>query len=213
MPLRKEEGAVEEKTDMDVDRERAWALLIEFTQSPSLIKHALAVEAAMRAYARRSGEDEERWGVVGLIHDFDYERYPDMGGDTPQDEWHTYAGAGILRERGWPEEIVLDVLSHADYVGLPRDTPLRQVLYAVDELTGLVAAVALVRPSKSIQDVKVRSVRKKWKDKAFAAGVNRQDVEEGAEALGVELSEHIGIVLQAMQGIAAELELDGRLAG
>ncbi len=198
---------------MDVNRERAWALLTEFTQSPSLIKHALAVEAAMRAYARRFGEDEERWGVVGLIHDFDYERYPDMGGDTPQDEWHTYAGAGILRERGWPQEIVLDVLSHADYVGLPRDTALRKALYAVDELTGLVAAVALVRPSKSILDVKVRSVRKKWKNKTFAAGVNRQDVEEGAEVLGVELSEHIGIVLQAMQGIAAELELDGRLAG
>lgn len=197
---------------MDVNRERAWALLTEYTQSPSLIKHALSVEAAMRAYARHFGEDEERWGVVGLIHDFDYERYPDMGGDKPQKEWHTYAGAGILRERGWPEEIVRDVLSHADYVGQPRDTTLRQALYAVDELTGLVAAVALVRPSKNIQDVKVRSVRKKWKDKAFAAGVNRQDVEEGAEALGVELGEHIGIVLQAMQGIAAELELDGRLA-
>ena len=198
---------------MDVNRERAWALLTEFTQSPSLVKHALAVEAAMRAYARHFGEDEERWGVVGLIHDFDYERHPDMGGDKPQEEWHTYAGAGILRERGWPEEIVLDVLSHADYAGQPRDTILRQALYAVDELTGLVSAVALVRPSKSIQDVKVRSIRKKWKDKAFAAGVNRQDVEEGAEALGVELSEHISIVLQAMQGIAAELELDGRLAG
>ena len=197
---------------MEVNRERAWALLTEFTQSPSLIKHALSVEAAMRAYARHFGEDEERWGVVGLIHDFDYERYPDMGGDKPQEEWHTYAGAGILRERGWPEEIVLDVLSHADYVGVPRDTTLRQALYAVDELTGLVAAVALVRPSKNIQDVKVRSVRKKWRDKAFAAGVNRQDVEEGAEALGVELSEHISIVLQAMQGIAAELELDGQLA-
>ena len=197
---------------MDVNRERAWALLTEFTQSPSLIKHALSVEAAMRAYAQHFGEDEERWGVVGLIHDFDYERYPDMGGDKPQDEWHTYAGARILRERGWPEEIVLDVLSHADYVGVPRDTTLRQALYAVDELTGLVAAVALVRPSKNIEDVKVRSIRKKWKDKAFAAGVNRQDVEEGAEALGVELGEHINIVLQAMQGIAAELELDGRLS-
>jgi putative nucleotidyltransferase with HDIG domain len=197
---------------MDVNRERAWALLTEFTQSPSLIKHGLAVEAAMRAYAQRFGEDKERWGVVGLIHDFDYERYPDMDGDKPQEEWHTYAGAGILRERGWPEEIVLDVLSHADYVGLPRDTTLRQALYAVDELTGLVAAVALVRPSKNIQDVKVRSVRKKWRDKAFAAGVNRQDVEEGAAALGIELSEHIGIVLQAMQSIAADLELDGRLA-
>jgi putative nucleotidyltransferase with HDIG domain len=197
---------------MEITRGQAWDLLTEYTQSPSLIKHALGVEAAMRAYARQFGEDEERWGVIGLVHDFDYERHPDMGGDTPQEEWHTYAGARILRERGWPEEIVLDVLSHADYVGVPRDTQLRKTLYAVDELTGLVAAVALVRPSKSIMDVKVRSVRKKWKDRSFAAAVNRQDIEEGAAALGVELSDHIGTVLQAMQGIAAELELDGRLA-
>jgi predicted hydrolase (HD superfamily) len=135
-----------------------------------------------------------------------------MGGDTPQEEWHTYAGARILRERGWPEEIVGDVLSHADYVGVPRDTRLRKTLYAVDELTGLIAAVALVRPSKSIMDVKVSSVRKKWKDRSFAAAVSRQDIEEGAAALGIELSDHISTVLQAMQGIAAELELDGRLA-
>jgi len=197
---------------MEINREQAWALLTEYTQSPSLIKHALGVEAAMRAYAKKFGEDEERWGVVGLIHDFDYERHPDMGGDKPQEEWHTYAGAAILRERGWPEEIVVDVLSHADYVDVPRDTLLRKTLYAVDELTGLVAAVALVRPSKNIGDVKVRSVRKKWKDRSFAAGVNRQDVEEGAAALDVELSDHISTVLLAMQGIAAELELDGRLA-
>ena len=197
---------------MDINRETAWALLTEFTQSPSLIKHALAVEAAMRAYAKRFGEDEERWGVVGLIHDFDYERYPTMGGDTPQDQWHTYAGARILRERGWPEEIVLDVLSHADYAGQARDTILRKTLYAVDELTGLIHAVALVRPSKSIMDVKGRSVRKKWKDRSFAAAVNRQDIEEGAASLNVELSDHIATVLAAMQGIAADLELDGRLA-
>lgn len=197
---------------MEINREQAWDLLTEYTKSASLIKHALGVEAAMRAYARQFGEDEERWGVVGLIHDFDYERHPDMGGDTPQEEWHTYAGARILRERGWPEEIVLDVLSHADYVGVPRDTRLRKTLYAVDELTGLVAAVALVRPSKSIMDVKVRSVRKKWKDRSFAAAVNRQDIEQGAAALGVELSDHISTVLLAMQGIAPELELDGRLA-
>jgi putative nucleotidyltransferase with HDIG domain len=201
---------------MKANREQAWALLTEYTQSPSLIKHALGVEAAMRAYARRFGEDEERWGVVGLIHDFDYERHPgmpdDAAGDVPQEELHTYAGARILRERGWPEQIVQDVVSHADYMDVPRDTLLRKTLYAVDELTGLVAAVALVRPSKSILDVKVRSVRKKWKDRSFAAGVNRQDVEEGAAALDVELSDHIGIVLTAMQGIAAELELDGRLA-
>jgi putative nucleotidyltransferase with HDIG domain len=197
---------------MDVNRANAWDLLTKFTQSPSLIKHALAVEAAMRAYALRFGEDEERWGVVGLIHDFDYEHYPTMDGDTPRDEWHTFAGARILSERGWPEEIVQDVLSHADYAGQARDTTLRKTLYAVDELTGLIYAVALVRPSKSIMDVKVRSVRKKWRDKSFAAAVNRQDIEEGAAALGVELSEHIATVLEAMQGIAADLELDGRLS-
>ena len=198
---------------MDITREQAWTLLTDYTSSPNLIKHALAVEAAMRAYARRFEQDEERWGVVGLIHDFDYERYPTMDGATPREEWHTYAGARILREQGWPEEIVLDVLSHASYVeGAPRDTLLRKALFAVDELTGLITAVALVRPSKSIMDVKVKSVKKKWKDKAFAAGANREDIQEGAATLGIELSDHIAVVLEAMQGIAAELELDGRLA-
>jgi putative nucleotidyltransferase with HDIG domain len=199
---------------MDITREQAWTLLNEYTKSPNLIKHALAVEASMRAYARHFGEDEARWGLVGLIHDFDYERYPTMDGDTPREEWHTYAGARILREQGWPDEVVQDVLSHASYVeDAPRDTLLRKALYAVDELTGLIVAVALVRPSKSIMDVKLKSVKKKWKDKSFAAGANRQDIEEGAAALGVELSEHIAIVLEALKGIAAELELDGRLAG
>ncbi len=198
---------------MKINREQAWDLLTEYTTSPNLIKHALSVEAAMRAYARRFGADETRWGVVGLIHDFDYERYPTMNGDVPREEWHTYAGARILRERGWPEDVIGDVLSHASYVeGAPRDTPLRKALYAVDELTGLITAVALVRPSKSIMDVKLGSVKKKWKDKSFAAGANRQDIEQGAAALGIELSEHIAVVLKAMQGIAAELELDGRLA-
>ena len=195
-----------------MNRQQAWDLLTEYTASLSLIKHALAVEAAMRAYARHFGEDEERWGVVGLIHDFDYERYPTMDGDVPREAWHTYAGARILRERGWPEEMIRDVLSHADYVGQPRDTRLRQALFAVDELTGLVMAVALVRPSKNIAEVQVSSVRKKWKDRAFAAGVKREDVECGAAGLGVELWEHVGIVLAALQGVAAELELDGRLA-
>ena len=139
---------------MHVNREQAWALLNEFTKGPNLVKHGLAVEAAMRAYARHFGQDEERWGIVGLIHDFDYEQYPMMDGETPREQWHTYAGARILREHGWPEDIVQDVLSHADYVqGAPRDTLLRKALYAVDELTGLVIAVALVRPSKSIMDV------------------------------------------------------------
>lgn len=195
-----------------MNRQDGWNLLTEHTQSSSLIKHALAVEAAMRAYARRFGEDEELWGLVGLIHDFDYEKYPTMDGNVPKDEWHTYAGARILRQRGWPEQIIQDVLSHADYAGVPRETLLRKALFAVDELTGLIIAVALVRPSKSILDVNVSSVRKKWKDKAFAAGVNREDVERGAADLGVELWEHVEIVLEAMKGIAAELELDGRLA-
>jgi len=186
-------------------REEAWQLLTEFTKSPNLIKHALAVEAAMRAYARKLGEDEELWGIVGLIHDFDYERYP-----TAED--HPFRGMEILRERGWPEEIVDAVGSHANYSNIPRDTPMKKALYAVDELTGLIVAVALVRPSKDIRDVKVKSVKKKWKDKSFAAGVNRSDVEEGAALLGVDLWEHVGTVLEAMKGIAAELELDGRLA-
>ncbi|MGQ9585034.1 MAG: HDIG domain-containing metalloprotein [Anaerolineae bacterium] len=186
-------------------REEAWQLLTEFTQSPNLIKHALAVEAAMRAYARKLGEDEELWGIVGLIHDFDYERYP-----TAED--HPFRGMEILRQRGWSEEIVEAIGSHANYANIPWDTPLKKALYAVDELTGLIVAVALVRPSKDIRDVKVKSVKNKWKDRAFAAGVNRGDVEEGAALLGVDLWDHVGTVLEAMQGIAADLELDGRLA-
>ena len=196
-----------------MNRQDAWNLLTEFTKSPNLIKHGLAVEAAMRAYARRFDEDEERWAIAGLVHDYDYERYPTMGGDLPQDQWHTYAGARILRERGWPDDVVQDVLSHASYTDADRDTRLRKALFAVDELTGLVIAVALVRPSKSIMDVKLRSVRKKWKDRAFASGANRTDIEEGAADLGVDLWEHVQIVLDAMKDIAAELELDGRLAG
>lgn len=195
-----------------MNRQDAWELLTEFTQNPSLIKHALAVEAAMRAYARKYGEDEERWGIVGLVHDFDYEKYPTMDGDIPQSEWHTFAGSRILRERGWPEEIVQDVLSHASYAHTARDTRLRKALFAVDELTGLITAVALVRPSRDIRDVQLNSIRKKWKDRAFAAGVNREDVEKGATELEEDLWEHVGTVLEAMQGIAAELELDGRLA-
>jgi putative nucleotidyltransferase with HDIG domain len=196
----------------DMNRQDAWDLLTEYTKSPSLIKHALAVEAAMRAYARRFGEDEERWGIVGLIHDFDYEQYPTMDGAVPQEQWHTYAGARILRERGWPDDIVQDLLSHASYTGAARDTRLRKALFAVDELTGLIIAVTLVRPSKNIADVQLSSVRKKWKDRAFAAGANRDDIERGAADLGVDVWEHVGIVLEAMKGIAAELELDGRLA-
>ncbi len=185
-----------------MDRSQAWDLLCEYTKSENLRKHALAVEAAMRAYARRFGEDEERWAIVGLIHDFDYEKHP-----TLQD--HPAKGAEILRDRGWPEEIVRAVLSHAPHTGTTRDSLMEKALFAVDELTGLIIAVTLVRPSKSIHDVKLKSVRKKWKDKAFAAGVNRTDIEEGTADLGIELSEHIAIVLEAMQGIADELGLAG----
>ena len=192
-----------------MNRQDAWALLTEFSKNPSLVKHGLAVEAAMRAYARRFGEDEQLWGMVGLIHDFDYERFPDMGADTPEDQRHTIAGTRILEERYWPEEIVEAVRSHADYAGVPRDTLLKQTLFAVDELTGLIIAVALVRPSKSLHHVKVKSVRKKWKDKAFAAGVIRTDIELGARELGVDLWVHVQNVIDAMRSVASELGLDG----
>jgi len=186
-------------------REEAWELLNEYTENPSLINHALAVEAGMRAYARRFGEDEEQWGVVGLIHDFEYEKYPDLGPGG-----HPFKGAEILREKGWPEELIRGVQAHApDLTKVTPESNMEKAIYAVDELTGLIVATALVRPSKSLLDVKVRSVKKKWKDKSFAAGVNRGDVEAGAAMLGVELSEHIGVVLQAMQGIAEEMGLAG----
>jgi putative nucleotidyltransferase with HDIG domain len=187
-------------------RDDAWAVLTEFTQDKSLIKHALAVEAAMRAYAHKYGEDEEQWGVVGLIHDFDYERFPTI----PE---HTGEGAKILRARGWPEEIIGAAMSHASYSGIARDTRMAKALYAVDELTGLIMAAALVRPTKDIRDItEIKSIKSKFKDKAFAAGVNRQEVTEGAEALGAALwEEHVPLVLEAMKGIAAEIELDGRL--
>jgi putative nucleotidyltransferase with HDIG domain len=188
-----------------MNREDAWTLLTEFTKSQSLIKHALAVEAAMRAYARRFGEDEEMWGIVGLIHDFDYERYPTV----PQ---HATIGPKILRERGWPEEIARAVQSHASYTGLTREALMEKALFACDELTGLIVAAALVRPTKDIRDItKIKSIKKKWKDRSFAAGVNREEVEEGAAALGVDLwTEHVPLVLEAMKGIAEELGLAGQ---
>jgi putative nucleotidyltransferase with HDIG domain len=187
---------------MEKTRQDAWNLLNEYTHNPNLVKHMLAVEAAMRAYARRFDEDEEKWAILGLLHDFDYERFP---------EEHPQPGARILRERGWPEEIVRGVLSHAaEKTGVERESRMEKALYAVDDLTGLIVAVALVRPSKDIRDVKVRSVRKKWKDQRFAAGAHREAAEEGAEALGIDLWEHVGVVLEAMKGIASELELDGR---
>jgi putative nucleotidyltransferase with HDIG domain len=181
-------------------RNDAWTLLNEYTDNPSLIKHALAVEAVMRAYARKLGEDEESWGIIGLIHDFDYQQ-------NPTEETHLHVGTRILRERGWPEAWVRTVASHADYMGVPRDTPAARVLFAVDELSGFLTACALVRPDRSIADVMAKSVKKKLKDKAFARGVNRDDVRTGAEALGVELTEHIEFVRDAMATISDQLEL------
>ena len=181
-------------------REDAWALLTEFTDNPSLLKHALAVEAAMRAFARRLGEDEEVWGIIGLIHDFDYQQ-------NPTEETHLHVGTRILRDRGWPEDWVLAMASHADYMGIPRDTPVAKTLFAVDELSGFLTACALVRPDRAIAEVKPASVKKKLKDKAFARGVNRDDVRRGAEALGVDLGEHIEFVRDAMAQISDELEL------
>ena len=188
-----------------MNRQEAWDLVCEYTQSPQLRRHMQSVEVAMRAYARHFGEDEDKWGLVGLLHDFDYERYPDVA-----ENGHPNVGAPILREHGLDEESVRAILSHATEVtGVERQSKMELTLFAVDELTGLIAAVALVRPSKDIRDVKVKSVRKKWKAKAFAPGVHREEIEQGAEALGVELNEHIQIVLTAMQEAAAELGLDG----
>lgn len=186
----------------DITRDTALALLNEYTKSDSLIKHALAVEAAMRWYARKYGEDEELWGAIGLLHDFDYERWP----NAPD---HPEQGAAILREKGFPEDFVQAVRSHADYLNLPRERLVEKVLYAVDELTGFITAVTLVRPNKSLAEVEVKSVRKKMKDKAFAAAVSREAIAQGAQELGIDLDEHIGNVIQAMREIAPQLGLAG----
>jgi predicted hydrolase (HD superfamily) len=188
-------------------REETLALVHEYTASDSLRKHMLAVEAAMRAYATRFGEDQERWGLTGLVHDFDYERFPNAA-HSPTEE-HPAEGVRILRARGWPEDILEAILGHGDYTGVPRVTRLAKALYAVDELTGLVTATALVRPSRSVHEVDARSVRKKMKDKAFARGVNREDVISGAADLGVDLDEHIDFVIGAMRGSAEALGLAG----
>jgi len=182
------------------NREEAMALLSEHTQNEALIKHALAVEAAMRHYAKLFGEDEALWGVVGLIHDFDYERHPTL-------EEHPFKGAEILRSKGYDETLVKAVLSHARHTQVPRETRLEKTLFAVDELCGMVTAVALVRPSKKLADVGVSSVKKKLKDKAFARAVNRDDIAEGARELGVDLDTHIGHVVAAMQKISDDLGL------
>jgi putative nucleotidyltransferase with HDIG domain len=189
-------------------REDAWKLLNEYTENQNLVRHMLAVEAAMRAYAAKYGEDEELWGTVGLIHDFDYERYPDLSV-----EGHPVVGARILREQGWPEQIVRAVLAHAgEYTDVPAESLMEKCLVAVDELTGFLVAVALVRPSKDIRDItKISSVKKKWKDRSFAAAVNRAEIEDACEELGVDLwAEHVPLVLEAMKAQASELGLDGQ---
>jgi len=188
-------------------RDDALALMHEYTRSDSLRKHMLSVEAAMRAYAEKNGEDVERWGLAGLIHDFDYERFPNDA-HSPSEE-HPSAGVRILRERGWPEDILDAIMGHALYTNTPRVTPMAKTLFAVDELTGLITATALVRPSKSVHEVEARSVRKKMKDKAFARGVSRDDVVNGAAELGVDLDEHIAFVIAAMQRSADSLGLAG----
>jgi putative nucleotidyltransferase with HDIG domain len=183
-------------------REEAYQLLTEYNQSDSLIKHALAVEGVMRYFARKRGEDEEKWGVIGLVHDLDYEQFP---------EEHCHKSEEILKEKGWPEEYIRAVVSHG--WGLCSEvepqTELEKVLYSIDELTGLVVTTALVRPSKSVMDVKVKSVKKKWKDKRFAAGVDRSIIEKGAEMLGMEISDLIADTIAGMQEVAGEIGLKG----
>src|SRR6195952_625409 len=188
-------------------RAEALALMHGDTASESLRKHMLAVEAAMRAYAAHFGEDPERWGLAGLIHDFDYERFPNATHSATEE--HPAEGVRILRGRGWPEDILEAIMGHAQYSGVPRVTPMAKTLFAVDELTGLITATALVRPSRSVHEVEAKSVRKKMKDKAFAPGVSRDDVIQGAEALGVDLDEHIAFVIGAMQRSASALGLEG----
>lgn len=182
-------------------RDEAWALVTEMTESEALRRHMRSVEAAMRAYASRFGEDEERWGLLGLIHDWDYE-----SGPTP--ELHPNHGIALLRERGWPEDVLQDIASHAEYLNVPRDTPIRKTLYAVDEICGFIIACALVKPDRSLSAVDARTVRKKMKDRAFARGVHREQLVDSAEALGVPFDEHVEFVRDALVPIASELGLN-----
>ena len=183
------------------DRDAAWALLNEYTKSQSLIKHMLSVEAAMRFYARQQNADETLWGITGLLHDFDYERWPNENRDTTG---HPHIGIPILRENAYPEEMIDAILGHASFTNHPRTTPLAKTLFAVDELCGLIMALGYVRPN-NLEGLKPKSVKKKMKDKAFAAGVNREELHQGMEDLGVEPTEHITLVIQAMQSISEEL--------
>jgi len=182
------------------DRPAAWNLLTELTQSESLRKHALAVESCMRAYARKFGADEDLWGIVGLIHDFDYEKYP-----TAQE--HPFKGNEILKERGYSEEVRRAIMSHAEYTGVTRESQMEKTLFACDELAGLITATALVKPGKSLAEVDAKSVRKKMRDKAFARSVSRDDIVQGAQELGIDLDEHIAFCIEAMKGVAGELGL------
>jgi putative nucleotidyltransferase with HDIG domain len=188
-----------------MNREAALQLMQEHTDSPGLRQHMLAVEAAMRAYAVHYGEDPESWGLVGLLHDFDYERYPNAA-HSPNDE-HPCWGVRLLRERGLPEASCRAILGHASYTGVPRDSSLAKALFAVDELCGFLVACALVRPSRSFSDLEVGSVKKKLRDKAFARGVNRDDVQQGAAELGVPLDDHIGFVIRALRPVEGALGL------
>jgi putative nucleotidyltransferase with HDIG domain len=192
-------------------RAEAWDLMTEYTESESLRRHMLAVEAAMRAYAEKFGEDPDRWGLAGLLHDFDYEQHPNPKAEEDPNE-HPLFGARVLEEQGYPEDVIYAIKTHADYLHLPRNSPMDRTLFAVDELTGLITAAALVRPDKSVLNLEARSVRKKMKDKAFARGVNREDVINGAADLGVDLDEHITFVIDAMKGIAPQLGLAGAAA-
>ena len=198
------------------DRSAAWQLLTEYTQSESLRKHALAVEACMRAYARRlqpdSSEAEDKWAVTGLLHDFDYERWPsppDPARGIGEDQAHPFVGSRILAERGYPEDLRRAILSHADYSGVARQTPMEHALFACDELAGFITAATLVRPDKSIHTLEAKSVRKRMKDKAFARAVSRDDIIKGAQELGVDLDQHIAFCIEAMRTIAGELGLAG----
>ncbi len=185
-----------------MNRSEALSLVQEFVKSPNLMNHMFSVEAAMRFYAQKLGEDAEMWGLTGLLHDFDWEIHPSL-------EQHPQNGAPILRERGAPEVIIQAILSHADHTGVPRVTPMQKALYACDEITGLITAVALVRPSRSLYDLTAASVKKKWKDKAFAAGANRDEISRAVADFGVDLWEHTDNVILAMRAIAPQLGLEG----
>jgi len=185
-----------------MNRDDALAIVKHYVKNPNLVKHMLAVEAAMRFYARKFGEDEEKWAVAGLLHDFDWEIHPTM-------EEHPSAGEPILREHGVPDEIIRAVQSHADHTGIPRETLMEKALFACDEITGLITAVALVRPSRALYDLKPKSVKNKWKDKSFAAGANREEIEKGTAEFGLDLWEHVANVIEAMNAIADTLGLEG----